>query len=463
MRQKLTYLFIAFGLSFIILIALSYVFFRQLDDLTGSAESVESTYGNINILSSVDRDLTLAESSQRGFMLTGDSMFLSRLNESAARLRISMLALKLGMDGEHRRNQDIKQLQGFVTMRLAYLHNNMADLSLDRDTLRARLSDGKTAMDSCRKIITRMEQVERQDLASKSRDQENFISATPGRFRLIFTFSSIVFLLSFLFITREFTGRIRYQNELERSVQELSRVNTELQDYSFVASHRMQEPLRKIQTFSNRLRVTHAGSLNEEGRLISARIDQLAGEMQGLMEDFVHFMSLSQNVEKLASVNLNRLIAEVETDIRESYQKPVVVEVGQLSSVTGYPKQLYSLFRALLDNSIKFFKPGETPHIKITNEIIAYNNLPPGKTLIKSDFIKISFLDKGIGFNNEFREKIFGLFQRLDSDNHENQGKGVGLSIVRRVMFNHHGFVVADGTLGEGSVFYLYFPIKKAF
>jgi light-regulated signal transduction histidine kinase (bacteriophytochrome) len=181
--------------------------------------------------------------------------------------------------------------------------------------------------------------------------------------------------------------------------------------------------------------------------------------MQGLIEDLMNYSNLVRGGETLQTIDADRLLQEVIESMKLEIEiKKAMIHVGQMPAITGYEQQLAMMFKALLDNAIKFAKPGVPPvvtiqWVKTNGEELVHIDW----RLAKKTFIRISIQDNGIGFNNEFSQKMFLIFQRLHA-NSEYEGKGIGLAIVERVMTNHNGFVIANGQVDKGALFNLYFP-----
>ncbi len=252
--------------------------------------------------------------------------------------------------------------------------------------------------------------------------------------------------------------RTRYQAELEKKLQELNRSNSELRQFAYIASHDLQEPLRKIRTFSDKLVYRHQHEIDSEVKTVIGRIESSAKRMQELIQDMINFTSLVTKEDEKQYVDLNKTVADVLTDfIEQSKQAHAVIKWDKLPEILGNREQLHLLFKSLFDNSFKFAKPGESPIIKITYKYIEGNNeeddVPKGK-----NYHRIIMEDKGIGFNNEFAEKIFMIFQRLHTQQSGYRGKGIGLAIAQRIMTNHNGIIMARGMINDGATFIMYFP-----
>ena len=289
---------------------------------------------------------------------------------------------------------------------------------------------------------------------------------TPNYFSIVLIFSGIITLISFIYLIREMRIRVAYQKELEKKLHELNRSYAELEQFTFVASHDLQEPLRKIRTFSDRLLLQYKQQLDEKGLAIIERINVAAKRLQELIQDITNFTALINKEEETLRIDLNWIVGKNLKEFAQAIeQQKVNVFTDTLPVITGYPEQLLLLFRSLIDNAIKFSITSEDPIVKIrylgVEQHDQNNQGAPSAVIYATMYHRISIEDNGIGFNNEFAEKIFMIFQRLHTQQSNYRGKGMGLAIAQRVMINHGGFITAKGKPGEGAIFTLYFPVTE--
>jgi light-regulated signal transduction histidine kinase (bacteriophytochrome) len=241
---------------------------------------------------------------------------------------------------------------------------------------------------------------------------------------------------------------------------DLKRSHVELEEIAYAASHDLQEPLRKIQVFSNMLLVQQHDDIGAGNRESLKRINTLANRMQLLISDLFSLTSLTKIDEVKKSVDLNKVVNFLMIDLEEKItEKNALVVVENLPEIQGYENQLKLLFNALFDNALKFTRYNVQPVIRITGTTVTGAELKEVNPNLKNrKYHQISFTDNGIGFDNVYMNKMFRLFQRLHTQNSEYVGKGIGLAICQRVVTNHEGYVVADGKSDEGATFKLYFP-----
>lgn len=242
--------------------------------------------------------------------------------------------------------------------------------------------------------------------------------------------------------------------ELQRSNDDLRNTNEELAQFAYVASHDLQEPLRKIQTFASRLMETEYNKISDKGKDYFSRMQAAAQRMRQLIEDLLSFSRTSNNGEQLFEyVDLTQVLMRVKDQLSDQIdKKEAVIEYDTLPVLSAIPFQIEQLFTNLLNNALKFSRKGVKPLIKVKMEDNVYTlmgGLP---------YHKITIADNGIGFDPQFSERIFQVFQRLHVRN-QFEGTGIGLAICKKIMDNHKGVITAEGKPDEGAVFTLLFPV----
>lgn len=267
-----------------------------------------------------------------------------------------------------------------------------------------------------------------------------------------------------LTIIHDLTERIESENELmelNNSLQiknkELETLNEELSTFAFVASHDLGEPLRKIQIFSDRILKTEKDNLSEEGKDNFLRVLKAVKRMNNLLNDVLSFSRLSSSKDFNRKHSLNEVLGLVKKELSDAITETnAIIKSDYLPVLKCNKSQLILLFQNLISNALKYQKKGNKPVIKIKYEIFgaAEINHP---LAIHATHHRISFYDNGIGFEIEYAEKIFQMFQRLHGLS-EYPGTGIGLAICKKVMETHKGFITVESTLGVGSVFHCYFP-----
>lgn len=258
----------------------------------------------------------------------------------------------------------------------------------------------------------------------------------------------------------DFTRLRHLQLQLERKIDELNRSNEDLRQFAFIASHDLQEPLRKIQSFSSLLSVQLDDQLTETSRDYLQRINSAVARMSTLIKDLLTYSRISSQRKTFVPVSLPDIVADALTTFDwEISQRQAQIAIGELPTVTGDYSQLGQLFQNLLSNAMKFTQAGQRPLIEISCQLFKRTDLSDSVSL-NSDglqFYQISVRDNGIGFEPKYLDRIFQMFQRLHGKN-EYVGTGIGLAICQRVAENHGGGITAVSKPGEGSTFFVYLP-----
>ncbi|WP_345265467.1 ATP-binding protein [Nibrella viscosa] len=263
-------------------------------------------------------------------------------------------------------------------------------------------------------------------------------------------------VLSFM----EITDLKHTQHQLEASVNQLSQSNYNLEQFAYVASHDLQEPLRKIQAFSDLLMHHHAEFLNEAGQDLLRRVQDAARRMQLLVRDLLTFSRLTTRSEEFEKVDLNKLVRDVLNDLEMGIvEHKAHINVGPLPEVFGSSLRLQQLIQNLVSNAIKFHKPGEAAVVRITATDVAGHQLPPPLN-DQSDkrWVAIEVTDNGIGFEEKYKDRIFQPFQRLHG-RHQYAGTGIGLAVCKHVAESHGGAINVRSQPGAGSTFTLFLPV----
>lgn len=261
-------------------------------------------------------------------------------------------------------------------------------------------------------------------------------------------------------INYDITDHYLASKNLENRNVELMRSNVELASFNHVASHDLQEPLRKIQLFISRIFDSNDLNLNEKNENYFKKIQASAKRMQLLITDLLAYSSINGTDKIFEETDLNEVIETVlyELELAQTIEeKNAVVNFSSLPIINGIPFQLKQLFTNLIGNALKYTESNVNPIINITAEIVDGEKVPSEYADKIKRYHKISIQDNGMGFDQEFAEKIFTLFQRLH-DKKTFSGTGIGLAICKKVVQNHHGFIQAISKPNQGSTFIVYFP-----
>lgn len=252
---------------------------------------------------------------------------------------------------------------------------------------------------------------------------------------------------------------LAFQNdEKENRAAELILANKELEAFTYVSSHDLQEPLRKIRTIAGRILEKENQNLSDSGKNYFHMMQNAAERMQTLIQDLLAFSHLSMADRKFETTDLNIIIEEVKRELKDVIaEKNAVIEVKEICDVKVIPFQFHQLMLNLISNSLKYSNPKIPPRIKISSLHVAYSKINVVNLAPHKDYCHISISDNGIGFEKQFSEKIFEVFQKLHGKA-EYAGTGIGLAIVKKIVDNHKGIVTAASSLNNGATFDIYIP-----
>jgi signal transduction histidine kinase len=291
------------------------------------------------------------------------------------------------------------------------------------------------------------------------------ITTNSGEIKWLETYGRIIrseegeFLKTFG-ITRDITRLKVYEHSLESKIRELNRSNAELEEFAYVASHDMQEPLRKLITFSERLTSKFKDVLQDDGMLYLSRIVAATDNMRLLIDNLLDFSRISRTGEAFEITDLNGVLQKVLGDLEISIEeKQATITAGKLPEIEAQGPQMKQLFINILSNALKFRKPSVHPVINITSKTVAAEEVIRHGLRNQTRYHKIKFSDNGIGFEQEYADRIFQIFQRLHGKA-EYPGSGIGLAICKKIVEYHNGLIYAKGQLGDGAVITVILPEK---
>ena len=250
-----------------------------------------------------------------------------------------------------------------------------------------------------------------------------------------------------------------FQNEeKEKRAEELSIANKELLAFTYISSHDMQEPLRKIQTFVSLILENENRNLSENGKYNFQRMRLAAERMQQLIIDLLAFSRINTTDHKFEKTELRLIVEEIKTELKDAIQeKNATIESSKLCSANIIPFQFRQLLYNLISNALKFSNPAVSPKIMIQSRIVKGCGLNNEKLSREKNYCHIIIKDNGIGFEPHFSERIFGVFQKLHNKDVYG-GTGIGLAIVKKIVENHKGIITATSELNKGATFDIYIP-----
>jgi PAS domain S-box-containing protein len=268
-------------------------------------------------------------------------------------------------------------------------------------------------------------------------------------------------------IVTDLTRQKKNEQQLRETNEQLAKMNealevsnNDLQQFASVASHDLQEPLRKIMVFSNILKEKYANELSDDSHQCLNKIIDSSGRMKSLIIDILNYSRLSENITKVNAVDLNALIRELLEDFELMIRdKNAIIQVNKLPSIEVNRGQIRQVFQNIISNALKFQRPGVDPVITIDSKLVQSLSFD-SKEDPNGDYCQISIKDNGIGFNEKFATDIFALFERLNpKDKYE--GTGIGLAIAKKIVEKHNGIIKAMSNEMDGSLFMIILPLNQ--
>jgi len=248
-------------------------------------------------------------------------------------------------------------------------------------------------------------------------------------------------------------------NELNKKAQELQQFNDSLREFTYVASHDLQEPLRKIRSFSEMLK-KEAPPLSSTQQNLLNKIEHSTQRMKRLIDDLLAYSLVTVHEEVLRPVNLQQIVKEVLQDLDSAIRDiGAIITVGELPKVNGDAGQLQQMFQNLVSNAVKYHTKSDTPRIVIQSRRVEYTDPSIHHFTDRENrqYHLVEVVDNGIGFEQQYEDRIFQVFQRLHGRS-AYEGTGIGLAIVYKVVTNHHGYIKAIGSPGKGATFQVLLP-----
>jgi signal transduction histidine kinase len=473
-------LFAAFGLVLAFALADAVVSYRMMLRLLENERWVTHTHEVLNELEGTLSALKDAETGERGYIITGDESYLAPYKTGVVEVQQHLDSLRSLTADNPRQQRRIAELALLITNRLEQLQRGLeAFRAAGPEAARATVlaGTGQQTMDAVRWTVAQMSAAETRLLSRRSQTSQE-----SGR-TVLWTLSIANLLLILLVLlaayltrrdlqlrrqteaalmaardelevrVRERTAELATANEhLRQSTLELERSNRELQDFAFVASHDLQEPLRKIQAFGDRLRGKHGEALGPEGIDYLERMQRAAHRMHVLINDLLTFSRVTSKGQPFVPADLGQIAREVLSDLEVRVEQTGArVEIGGLPTRDADPLQMRQLLQNLIGNALKFHRDGEPPHVRVSASVLADGGPPRARIVVA---------DNGIGFDMKYLDRIFTPFQRLHG-RQEYEGTGMGLAVCRRIVERHGGTLTAESAPGEGSRFLVTLPVRQ--
>lgn len=458
MKLRFRIIVVSFCLSFCLLLALTFYAMQQYiqyNRTTVQVDKINQSITQLRIIEGLLKDVTLFEKELPNHYDSSYKrvrIFLKKLNQTDSNIR----NFERLSDG--RTYPELTMLKSNLALRKSVLRQRV--YNYDSNALNRYDSTASVLNTESNGYVNSLVESKYAELQQGFDKRDNLQNQASGSMLYLLAFLFIGTLILFLLMMYELTLRGRYQDQLHANLVNLKNAHMELEQVAFSMSHHLKEPIRKIRVFTDRLMIKTKGE-DEEITDMAQRISNAAQNMQQRVKQLETLASL--NDETHSPVDLEDVIARVIHRYRDVItKKEAQVHVADMPIIRGDKEQLSVLFTALVDNALKFTHPGTQPHISIENSIISghkSSDIPADFNDLK--FYHITIADDGIGFEQQYNNKVFDLFQRLHASEDVYPGKGTGLTIARRIMNNHHGFITARGEAGKGVTIHLYFPFAR--
>lgn len=480
----------SFFLVLSLLFANGVISYHAVQALISNEEKVSETLNTLNIIKDTFSVIQDAEIGERGYLISADESDLETYRSATRKINTYLIQLlQLDSDIETQRpriysltqlvQEKLIEMEKTIELREEYQlniqqnPNSQDDLNNQKNVVQLFVAEKNNGlMMRIRELVGELQQAEYDKLNQQRREanrvQQQVILTLMFATAIGLILTGVVYVLvgralqkqrndaEKLALTNEELESIVAQRTtaLERYAVELQRSNRELQDFAFVASHDLQEPLRKIRSFGDLLERKYAPELGEGSDYIR-RMQAAATRMSSLIEDLLTFSRISSEVKKFELVSLQDVLQEVLEDLDVTIEATdAKMDVNPLPKIEADPTQMRQLLQNLIGNAIKFVPACRKPAIRIESHCF----IPSSDK--EQGWVEIQVIDNGIGFENQFTDRIFTPFQRLHEIN-KYPGTGMGLSICRRIVEHHHGSIKAHSRPNEGATFIVRLPLRQ--
>lgn len=439
--------------------------FYSYNQYSQDMQRVRHTYEVIGTLQNVLSSVKDVETGSRGYVITNDTLFLQpyrlgmrQLPEHTSRLRHLNSENRIQVQNQVQLEKLIQAKLDAVSARIATKLTNERNLAVAKE--------GKRRMDLIRQHVAMMTSTEQTLMEMRNKQAERSFRNTILIIFAVSLLTLLTLVISYRLLEQELVRRQQnedqlrdYEVKLKAQIRQLEASNEELERFAFVASHDLQEPLRKIQSFSNLITDRYGNLFDADSTMFMGKIANSAARMSKLIKDLLNFSRISNYQEHFKPVSLNDIVRRI-LDDQELRIKGlnVQVEMGNLPLVPAVASQMDHLFNNLISNALKFTRPGVQPLLRIQAKSVdgsAYEGLMTDEL-----YVQVTVEDNGIGFDEKYRDHIFKVFQRLHGKS-VFEGTGIGLAICKRVVLYHNGYITAYSQLNEGSTFVVVLPERQ--
>ena len=469
------YFYLIAGFSIIIIFASILLALYTITDNYRSLSYLDKAYGinaRIDKICSIMKD---ADNQQRGYLITNKLDFLKTYDYTEKDLNIEYAVLYSILKDEKGQHGNLAALRVEIDMKMKILEQGKKYFeagNIKNDSLRKILARGEFIMNKTRETVSIMKKVElkrlshlREKTFTKSELSIFIIALTSG--------TSILLLISILLaLKREHNSKALFEKKLlaseqllQQQVHMLNLSNKELEQFAYVASHDLEEPLRKISSFSEKIQLKLNNYPDEEVIDCLKRLNNSVARMRVLINDLLNYSRITRLLDINENVNLHSTFKLITEDLGVALTtKKAILTIKPLDDINGNNTQLRQLFQNLISNALKF-SDKSVPQVTVSARYYSDEELKVTEwvkevTLKHKKYYCIFVKDNGIGFELQYLKQIFIIFQRLHGRS-EYEGTGIGLAICKRIVENHEGFITAESEVGKGTTFIVGLPSNK--
>ncbi|MEJ7589825.1 MAG: CHASE3 domain-containing protein [Ferruginibacter sp.] len=419
--QRIGFVYVVSGISVAILVILGLLYMEKSREQFQYIEAVEHTYRVLSSIDFCEKILIEAETAQRGYLLTGETTYRETLELMISQVDSSLKLVGVSTADNNGQRIYFFQLIKFVTLRISFLKEDL--ISNGRAMLYfENLRKGVNAMENCRFYMRKMRALEEGELKKRLELKNKYQGLNLTYFKATFITACLICIIAIAIFFRELRMRLTIQQNLRANINELHNSKKELEEITFAASHDLQEPMRKVRILSNLITKKFANKIPEDDLEVVYRINKVTEQMHGLLNDLVLYTNLLNPNEKYSEVNLYDAVKEAYNKVFKNTN--VVFQISpEVPVIIGSSYQVGIMLVHILENALKFKAPERELSLSLTYELkpikeskFFWEHLPSAK------YHQVTITDNGIGFDDQYNEKIFGLFQRLHT-NAEYPGK----------------------------------------
>lgn len=469
------YFYLVSGFSLVILLISILLALFTITDNYKSLSVLDKGYGINERIDKIYSLLKEEENQQRGYLITNQTVFLNTIDHSTDNINAEYASLYTILKDETEQHDNLLKLKAEIELRILLLkkwNSYSRSKEMKQDSLRKIVARGDLLMTKIRNTTRMMKHTEykrfsrlRERTFHKSELSIFIVALTSG-------ISILLLILILIALKKEYEAKtvieqklIASEKRLQQQVHMLNISNKELEQFAYVASHDLEEPLRKISSFSEKIQMKLEHHSDEEVVDLLKRVNNSVARMKTFINDLLNYSRITRMLDVNEEVDIDSLFKTIVEDLGVTIAaKQAVINIEPLSQIKGNNTQMKQLFQNLLTNALKF-NDKTFPQVLITGTKYTVENLRltgwlKDFNLKHHNYYCIFVTDNGIGFELEYLRQIFVIFQRLHGRS-EYDGTGIGLAICKKIVENHEGFITAESQVGKGTTFIVGLPTDK--